>query len=66
MEWVRGLTNRALDAYPRPIRPYVRLSLQLVVAVIILFAGLLIVAGLVSLIEWLIGPPSVVLVHHQV
>jgi hypothetical protein len=57
MEWVRGWTNRLLDAYPRPLRPYVRLTLQLV-------AALLIVAGLVSLVGWLIGPPSVMLVHH--
>ena len=64
MEWVRGLTNRVFDAYPRPIKPYVRLSLQLVVAMAILFAVLLIVAGLVSLIEWLIGPTSVNLAHH--
>jgi len=64
MEWVRGMTNHVFDAYPRPIRPYVRLSLQLVAAMIILIAVLLIVAGLVSLTEWLIGPPSVMLVRH--
>lgn len=64
MEWVRGLTDRVFDAYPRPIRPYVRLGLQLVVAMIIVFVILLLVSGLVSLIEWLIGPPSLILAHH--
>ncbi len=61
MEVARRWTNRVLDAYPRPLRPYVRLSLQLFAAMLILFAGLLIVAALVSLVEWLLGPPSVLL-----
>jgi hypothetical protein len=64
MERVRGWTNRLLDAYPRPINPYVRLWLQLFVAIAIILAVLLIVAGLVRLIEWLIGPPSIMLVHQ--
>jgi hypothetical protein len=46
-----------LDVYPRPMRAYVRLSLQLIAAIVLLSAGLLIVAGLVSFIEWLMGPP---------
>jgi hypothetical protein len=61
MERVRGWTNHLLDAYPRPIRPYVRLTLQVVVAMVILFAIFLLVASLVSLIEWMIGPPRVML-----
>jgi len=40
------------------MRAYVRLSLQLIAAIVLLSAGLLIVAGLVSFIEWLMGPPS--------
>lgn len=64
MERVRGWTNRLLDTYPRPIRPYVRLTLQLIAAMVILFAILLLVASLVSLIEWMIGPPRVMLDHR--
>ena len=51
---MRRWTNRFLDAYPRPIRPYARLSLQLIAAMVVLIAGLLLVAGFVSLMEWLI------------
>jgi hypothetical protein len=64
MERVRGWTNRLLDAYPRPIDPYVRLWLQLFVALAIILAALLIAAGLVRLIEWLVGPPSITLAHQ--
>jgi hypothetical protein len=39
------------------MRAYVRLSLQLIAAIVLLSAGLLIVAGLVTFIEWLMGPP---------
>ena len=45
------------DVYPGPMRAYVRLSLQLIAAIAILAVGLLIVAGVVSFIEWLMGPP---------
>ena len=62
IELARGWTNRVLDLYPRPIRPYVRLSLQLSAAIVVLMVGLLIVAGLVNFLEWLIGPPSVTFV----
>jgi hypothetical protein len=44
--------------YPHPIRGYLRLGLQLIAAFVLLAGGLVIVAGLVSVIEWLIGPPS--------
>ncbi len=65
MEMVRRWTDRLLDAYPSPIRPYVRLSLQLIAAMVILFAGLLVVVDLVRLAESLIGPPFVISGHHQ-
>ena len=57
IELARRWTNRMLDVYPRPMRAYVRLSLQLIAAIVLLSAGLLIVAGLVTFIEWLMGPP---------
>jgi hypothetical protein len=56
-ELARRWTNRLLDMYPQPIRGYLRLSLQLIAAFVLLAGGLLIVAGLVSFIEWLMGPP---------
>lgn len=65
MERVRGWTNRLLDVYPRPINPYLRLSLQLFVAIVVILAALLMVAGLVRLIEWLMGPATVILVHQD-
>ncbi|HLQ16807.1 MAG TPA: hypothetical protein VK256_13245 [Candidatus Eisenbacteria bacterium] len=46
-----------MAVYPRPIRGYARLSLQLILAIALLAVGLLLVTGLVSFIEWLIGPP---------
>jgi hypothetical protein len=41
------------------MRVYVRLTLQLFAAFVLLAVGLVIVAGAVSFIEWLIGPPSI-------
>jgi hypothetical protein len=43
--------DRLLDLYPRPIRGYLRLAFQLVAAVVLLLAGVLLVAGLVHLID---------------
>jgi hypothetical protein len=61
IDLARRWTNRALEAYPRPIRAYARLSLQFIAAIVVLLVGLLIVAGLVSSLEWLMGPPSMAL-----
>lgn len=53
------------DVYPRAIRPYARLSLQFIAAIVILLVGVLIVAGLVSFLEWLIGPPTFTMTHQR-
>jgi hypothetical protein len=47
-------TNRLWLLYPKPIRSYVRLSIGLIAAAIVLFAGLLIVTGLVHVGTWLV------------
>jgi hypothetical protein len=57
IELARRWMNRTLDVYPGPMTAYVRLSLQLIAAIALLAIGLLIVAALVSFIEWLMGPP---------
>jgi hypothetical protein len=61
----RRWTNRFFDVYPPPIRRYARLSLQFIAAIVILLVGVLIVAGLVSFLEWLIGPPTFTLTHQR-
>lgn len=53
IEIARRWTIRFVEAYPRPIRPYVRLTLLFIGAMALLFAGLLVVAGIVSFVDWL-------------
>lgn len=64
IELARRWTNRLLAVYPRPIRGYTRLSLQFILAIALLAVGLLLVTGLVSFIEWLIGPPVYLPILH--
>jgi hypothetical protein len=55
--------DRVLEVYPRPIRGYARLTAQMIAAMVLLLASLMIVGGLVYLID-LLSPMSFAPVQH--